>query len=35
MKDIEAVFVDSHNQVSISSGLRGRLRIVHPPTDGI
>jgi thiamine biosynthesis lipoprotein len=35
MAGVEAVFVDADNQVHMSSGLKGRLKIVHPPTDGI
>jgi thiamine biosynthesis lipoprotein len=35
MKDVEAIFVDADNQVHLSSGLRGRLTMVHPPTDGV
>lgn len=35
MKDVEAVFVDRDNQVHITSGLKQRLKIVHPPTGGI
>lgn len=32
---VEAVFVGADNRVSVSSGLRDRLRILKPPTDGI
>jgi thiamine biosynthesis lipoprotein len=35
MKDVEAVFVDGDNQVHVTTGLKQRLKIVHPPTDGI
>lgn len=35
MKDVEAVFVDDENEVHVSTGLKDRLKIVHPPTDGI
>jgi FAD:protein FMN transferase len=35
MKDFEAVFVDSDNQVHISSGLRSKLKILRPPTGGL
>jgi FAD:protein FMN transferase len=31
--DIEAVFVDADNAVHVSSGLKNRLRVLHPPTD--
>ncbi len=31
---IEGVIVTSTNQVLISSGLKGRLTVVAPPTDG-
>ena len=32
--DLEAVFVDADNRVHVSSGLKSRLRILHPPSDG-
>jgi len=35
LPDVEAVFVGADNQVTISSGLTGKVTIVHPPTDGI
>jgi thiamine biosynthesis lipoprotein len=35
LDDVEAVFVDSENQVHTSSGLKDKLRILNPPTDGI
>jgi FAD:protein FMN transferase len=35
LPDFDAVFVDSANQVHISSGLRDRLKIVRPPTPGV
>lgn len=35
MPDVEAVFVDSKNQVKVSSGLKNRLQILHQPTDGV
>lgn len=35
MPDVEAVFVDADNKVHISSGLESRLKILHPPTDGV
>jgi hypothetical protein len=31
--DLEAVFVGPDNRVHVSSGLKNRLRILHPPTD--
>ena len=30
--DAEAVVVTSDNQLRVSSGLRGRLQVAHPPT---
>ncbi len=33
--DMEAVFVAKDNQVHISSGLQGKLKITRPPTPGI
>jgi thiamine biosynthesis lipoprotein len=33
--DLEAVFVDAQNQVHVSSGLRGKVHVLHPPTPGI
>lgn len=35
MKDFEAVFVDADNQVHVSSGLQGKLKILRPPTPGL
>lgn len=35
MKDFEAVFVDPDNQVHISRGLQGKLKILRPPTPGV
>lgn len=35
MPGLEAVFVDEHNQVHISSGLQGKVYILRPPTPGI
>jgi FAD:protein FMN transferase len=32
LPDVEAVIVSADNQVLISSGLRGRVRLIHPPT---
>jgi thiamine biosynthesis lipoprotein len=34
LPDFEAVFVDADNQVTMSRGLEGRVRILHPPTPG-
>ncbi|MEZ4366738.1 MAG: FAD:protein FMN transferase [Kofleriaceae bacterium] len=31
--DLEAAWVDAHNVVRVSSGLKDRLTILHPPTD--
>jgi thiamine biosynthesis lipoprotein len=33
--ELEAVFVDAGNQVHVSSGLEGRLRVLHLPSAGI
>ena len=35
LRDVEAVIVGADNKVHISSGLQGKVEIVHPPTDGI
>ena len=35
LPDFEAVFVDDANQVIVSSGLRGSLKILNPPTPGV
>ena len=32
LQDVEAVIVTADNQVLISSGLQGRVRVAHPPT---
>jgi thiamine biosynthesis lipoprotein len=32
---VEAVIVDARNQVHVSPGLRDRLRVLRPPTDGV
>lgn len=34
LPDVEAVIVSAENEVLISSGLRNRLRVLHPPTRG-
>jgi thiamine biosynthesis lipoprotein len=34
LPDVEGVIVSDRNEVLISSGLKSRLRIVAPPTDG-
>jgi FAD:protein FMN transferase len=34
LSDVEAVIVDAENQVHVSSGLKDKLKIVHPPTPG-
>ena len=33
MPDVQGVIVSAKNEVSISSGLRGRLTVLAPPTD--
>lgn len=33
LPDVEAVIVTANNEVLISSGLKGRLTVVHPPAD--
>jgi FAD:protein FMN transferase len=33
LPDVEGVIVTDKNEVLVSSGLKGRLTIVHPPTD--
>lgn len=35
LPDVEGVIVGADNRVQVSSGLKGKLEIVHPPTDGI
>ncbi|MFN7914006.1 MAG: FAD:protein FMN transferase [Vicinamibacterales bacterium] len=35
LPDVEAVIVGADNQVHVSTGLQGKLEIVHPPTDGL
>jgi FAD:protein FMN transferase len=35
LPDVEAVIVSADNEVHVSSGLQGRVEIVHPPTDGL
>ncbi len=35
LPDVEAVIVGADNQVHVSSGLKGKIDIVHPPTDGL
>ncbi|HTM18997.1 MAG TPA: FAD:protein FMN transferase [Kofleriaceae bacterium] len=32
---LEAVWVDDKNQVTVSAGLKDKLKILHPPTPGI
>ncbi len=34
LPDVEGVIVGADNQVHVSSGLQGKLEIVHPPMDG-
>ncbi|MEE8410707.1 MAG: FAD:protein FMN transferase, partial [Myxococcota bacterium] len=31
--EIEAMIVDDNNEITISSGLRNRIRVVRPPTE--
>ena len=33
LPDVEGVIVTSNNQVQVSSGLKGRLVLLKPPTD--
>ena len=33
LPDVEAVIVSAENEVLVSSGLRGRLQVIHPPTN--
>lgn len=33
--ELEAVFVDADNRVRVSSGLKDRLQVLRPPTDGL
>jgi hypothetical protein len=33
LPDVEGVIVSAKNEVVISSGLKGKLTILHPPTD--
>jgi len=33
LPDVEAVIVSAKNEVLVSSGLKGKLTILHPPTD--
>jgi thiamine biosynthesis lipoprotein len=35
LPDVEGVIVGADNQVHVSSGLKGKVAIVHPPTDGL
>jgi thiamine biosynthesis lipoprotein len=35
MDDFEAAFVDDQNQVHLSSGMQGLLKVLHPPTGGV
>jgi thiamine biosynthesis lipoprotein len=32
LPDVEAVIVTADNRVLISSGLQGKVRVLHPPT---
>ena len=33
LPDVEGVIVSAKNEVLVSSGLKGKLTILHPPTD--
>ncbi len=35
LPDLEAVFVDADNKIHVSSGLKDKVKILHPPTPGI
>ena len=35
LPDVQAIIVGADNQVRVSSGLKGRIEIVHAPTDGL
>jgi thiamine biosynthesis lipoprotein len=35
LPDVGAVIVDAKNQVFVSNRLTGKVRVLHPPTDGI
>jgi len=35
LPDVEAVIVGADNQVHVSTGLKGKVEIVHPPTAGL
>jgi thiamine biosynthesis lipoprotein len=35
LPDVEAVIVGADNQVTVSKGLKGKLTIIAPPTDGL
>jgi FAD:protein FMN transferase len=35
LPDVDGVIVGADNQVHVSSGLKGRIEIVHPPTEGL
>jgi thiamine biosynthesis lipoprotein len=35
LPDVEAVIVDQDNQIHVSSGLKGKLTILQPPTPGL
>ena len=35
LPDVEAVIVSAENEVLVSSGLRDRIRILHPPTNAV
>lgn len=35
LPDVDGVIVGADNQVHVSSGLKGRIEIVHAPTDGL
>jgi thiamine biosynthesis lipoprotein len=35
LPDVDGVIVTADNRVLVSSGLKGKLEIVHQPTDGL
>jgi thiamine biosynthesis lipoprotein len=35
LPDVGAVIVDANNKVFVSNRLAGKVRVLHPPTDGI
>lgn len=35
LEGVGAIIVDSHDKVWVSQRLEGKLRMVHPPKDGL